>query len=148
MEKTKCVVRVTKPATKRAPKCTPYWLVVKDGLDRVEVLTIRAPDGRRALSVFSFRDEAEMFSLLEGLNGGWQVRETSAGELLSLLAGLCAGVKLVALDPLPQMVANGTSDGALGFASVSRERFAERVVGRVAGRVAERVATRETLRGT
>ena len=111
-----------------------YWLLTKIGDGRIEPLIVNRLGanhlGAKTLPVFSFRDEAEMFSLLEGLNGGWQTRETSAGELLSLLAGLCAGVKLVALDPLPEMVANGTSGMTLGLVSVSRERFTERVASR------------------
>ncbi len=117
-----------------------YWLLTKIGDGRIEPLIVNRLGANgldaKTLPVFSFRDEAEMFSLLEGLNGGWRVRETSAEELLSLLAGLCAGVKLVALDPLPEMVANGTNDVTLGLVSVSREQFTERV------------AARKTIRGT
>jgi len=75
-------------------------------------------DGRRALSVFSFEEEARLFQRL-GTRGGWWVRETGVGKLLSVLYGPCREVELVALDPLPQREA-----GALnGLLCVDRERF-------------------------
>jgi hypothetical protein len=52
------------------------------------------------LPVFSFEDEARMFLELGALDG-WRVRVTTAGELTSVLFGPCAGVRRVALDPLP-----------------------------------------------
>jgi hypothetical protein len=35
---------------------------------------------------------------------GWEVRESSAGELSSLLCGLCSGATFVALDPAIEML--------------------------------------------
>ena len=57
---------------------------------------------------------------------GWQARETTAGELLSVLYGPCAGVERVALDPLPEMLVERT----IGLVSLSRERFVDLVPGR------------------
>ena len=57
---------------------------------------------------------------------GWQARETTAGELTSVLYGLCAGVERVALDPLPDMLVERT----IGLVSLSRERFVDFVLGR------------------
>ena len=60
--------------------------------------------GEQALPVFSGEGEAEMFVWLGGaFEDGWRVRETSAGELVSILYGPCAGVGSVALDPSPGM---------------------------------------------
>jgi len=56
------------------------------------------------LPVFSFKEEAETFLRLLGAEGktGWcRSRETTAGELVSVLQALCAQVWGVALDPLP-----------------------------------------------
>lgn len=50
---------------------------------------------------------------------GWQVRETSSGELVSILYGPCAGVGRVALDPSPEIV----GINAVSLISVTRERF-------------------------
>ena len=56
-----------------------------------------------------------------GTSDGWRVRETAAGELISILFGPCAGVRRVALDPLP-----GPDTAALtSLVSMGREAFME-----------------------
>ena len=90
---------------------------------RIEVLTL---DGKKTLPVFSSEDEAQMFLRLEGVADGWQVSESRGGELVSMLFGLCAGVKEVALDPLPEMVADRT----VGLVSLDRKRFIRSLLAR------------------
>ncbi len=102
-----------------------YWLIAKDQSDRVEVLTIEC-GGQRALPVFSFEEEAELFLGLGGVGYGWWVRESGAGEIVSMLYGQCADVRSVVLDPLPEMVA----EEAVGLVSLSRKRFVEHLVSR------------------
>ncbi len=108
----------------RKPGST-YWLIAKDQSDRVEVLTIEC-DGEQALPVFSLAEEAEFFLKLGGVGPGWGVRESGAGEIVSVLYGPCVGVRGVVLDPLPEMVA----EEAVGLVSLSRKRFVEHLVGR------------------
>jgi hypothetical protein len=99
----------------------PFWLIVKDEAGRMEVLTSRFVSGEEALPVFSFEEEARMFLELGALSDDWRVRVTSAGELISLLFGLCANVQRVALDPLP-----GPDGAALNdLVSMEREAFME-----------------------
>lgn len=107
----------------RSPRST-YWLIARDRNGRVEVLTIEC-GGEQALPVFSFEEEAELFLGLGGVGHGWWVRESGAGEIVSVLYGPCAGVRSVALDPLPEMVA----EEAVGLVSLSRKRFVEHLVG-------------------
>lgn len=96
----------------------PYWLAARRRRGRLEVLTTRLPDGRRMLPVFSFEAEAALY-LRHGTRGGWQLRRTQAGELVSLLYSLCSQVELVALDPMP-----GVEAGVMnGLVSLERERF-------------------------
>ncbi len=113
--------------TVRPPGRHPYstwWLLVKDGNSLTEVLTVN-DDGERMLPAFSGEGEAEMFLWLGvAFEGGWRVRETSAGELVSLLSGPRADVESIALDPSPGMVESGTID----LVSVDRKRFVGRVV--------------------
>jgi hypothetical protein len=78
----------------------PFWLIAKYQTGGMEVLRTILASGEEALPVFSFEDEARMFLEL-GASDGWRVRETAAGELTSVLFGPCAGVRRVALDPLP-----------------------------------------------
>jgi hypothetical protein len=95
-----------------------FWLVVRDGVGRMEPLTTELNGGRRALTVFSFEEEATLFLRL-CTRRGWRVRATGTGDLLSILTGPCREVELVALDPLPQNEA-----GALnGLLCVDRQRF-------------------------
>jgi hypothetical protein len=76
-------------------------------------------DGEQALPLFSGEGEAEMYVWLGGaFEDYWRVRQTSAGELVSIFYGPCAGVGRVALDPSPEMRAE-----TIRLVSVSRERF-------------------------
>ena len=72
-------------------------------------------DGEQALPVFSGEGEAEMFVWLEGaFEDGWRVRETTCGELVSVLYGPCREVTHVSLDPVP---------GITELVSLSRRAF-------------------------
>jgi hypothetical protein len=103
---------------RRCPSST-FWLVVRYENHQMKVLTVSC-SGEQALPVFSFDAEAAMFVWLEGaFEDGWRVRETSAGELVSILYGPCAGVGRVALDPSPEMF----GINAVSLVSVTRERF-------------------------
>jgi hypothetical protein len=97
-----------------------FWLIVRHDVCRMEVLTTGLPSGEEALPVFSFEDEARMFLELAA-SDCWRVRETTAGELTSLLLGLCAGVERVVLDPLPGQFAQAL----MYLASMGREVFME-----------------------
>ena len=104
------------PGRRLAPT---WWLAVKDQGRLTEVLTLDH-DGERALPVFSGGDEAWMFLGLGGAYGdGWRARETSRGELISVLCGPCAGARSVALDPLPDTAAAR----AIELVCLSRQRF-------------------------
>jgi hypothetical protein len=119
----------TKPTAQRSPRQMPglasYWLIAKNGNGRIEVLTLER-DGEGMLPVFSHEEEAEMFLRLGSVGEEWGVSESWAGELVSVLYGPCAGVKEVALDPLPEMVAERT----VGLVSLLRERFIEHITAR------------------
>jgi hypothetical protein len=95
-----------------------YWLIARNEYGRMEALTIDL-DGQEAMPIFSFREEAEMFIRFESWDGWW-VREISAGELVSLLFGPYSRVKMVALDPLPEIC----DEGMTRLVSVSRKDFA------------------------
>jgi hypothetical protein len=103
-----------------------YWLIAKNENGRVEVLVdALAGSEEEALLVFSHEEEADLFlSLSEAGDDGWRARESTAGELVSVLYGPCAGAKGVVLDPLPEMVAQRT----LGLVSLSRECFMDLVL--------------------
>jgi hypothetical protein len=97
----------------------PLWLITRPDHGRMEVLTIDPGSDGEALPVFSFEEEAETFLRFEALGTAWQVREASAGELISVLYGPCVGAKKVALDPLPVVDGRAVMD----LVSLGRERF-------------------------
>ena len=105
-----------------------FWLVVRDGVGRPEPLTTELNDGRRALSVFSFEEEATLFLRLCARRG-WRVRAIGIGELLSVLTGPFREAELVALDPLPQ----GEAGALNGLLCVDRERFVDLLLRKWAG---------------
>jgi hypothetical protein len=91
----------------------------------MEVLTLHC---KKVLPVFSYKEEAQMFLRFsrDVVEEGWRVIESGAGELVSVLYGLCGEVEEVALDPLPEMVAERT----VGLVSLDRGFFIERITTR------------------
>ena len=84
----------------------PLWIITSYKNNQMEVLTIDPDDAGSFLAVFSFEEEAQTFlGLLEDeeKNKGWSIRQTSPGELVSVLLAPCAHAKGVALDPLPPL---------------------------------------------
>jgi hypothetical protein len=122
--------RTAEQASARAPGQQPgsvYWLIAKNDNRRLEVLTTGEPGGEEVLPVFSHEEEAEMFLRLGQVAfEGCQTRESTSGELISVLYGPCAGVERVALDPLPEMLTARTVE----LVSLSRERFVDLVLSR------------------
>jgi hypothetical protein len=104
-----------------------FWLIATRTHGRMEVLTIDTGD-ETALPIFSFQEEGEIFLGLEATEADWYLRETTTGELVSLLLGLCARVDKVALDPL-----RGLGEGEiLGLVSTGRRHFVRHLLGEVA----------------
>lgn len=100
-----------------------YWMISCHGEAEKNPLTLD-DGGNRTLPVFSHKEEAEMFLGLRGSGDGWRVHERSSAEIVLMLYDPRAGVRNVALDPLPEMVAERT----VGLVSVCRKRFAERLM--------------------
>jgi hypothetical protein len=105
-----------------------YWVIAKDakdGLGQLELLTLDLDGTGETLPVFSFEEEAEMFLWLQRTEGGWEVRETTPGQLVSILYGPCADVGKVMLDPLPEI---GLSMQII-LLGMDRNDFVESVMG-------------------
>jgi hypothetical protein len=93
----------------------------------MEVFTLDTGD-EIVLPVFSFQEESELFRRLDAAEVDWWPRETTTGELVSLLLGLCTRVDKVALDPLPGL---GERE-VLVLTSPSRRYFVRHLLGEVA----------------
>jgi hypothetical protein len=104
-----------------------FWLIATRTPGRIEVLTLDA-GGEIVLPIFSFQEEGELFLRLESTEANWWPRETTTGELVSLLLGLCARVDKVALDPLPDLGGREI----LGLVSTGRRYFLRHLLGEVA----------------
>ena len=96
-----------------------YWIITKRDHNQLGALTIGLSCGEIALAAFSFKEEAELFLVLGQASDGWQIRESSAGEITSLLMGPHVDAGRVALDPAPEMLTQKTG----GLVSLNRERF-------------------------
>ena len=108
----------------------PLWIVTSYHNNRMEVLTIDPEGNGGSLPVFSFEEEAKTFlGLSENDQEGrrWRSRETTAGELVSVLMAACVEVRQVMLDPLPLSLGMGRLMSPL--CSVARERFVEELLG-------------------
>ena len=109
----------------------PLWIIQRYRNIRMDVFTIDPHGHGGYLAVFSFEEEAEAFLSLSGddlkSRGGWQSRETSPGELVSVLLEPCAGVRRVALDSLPSSSSYG--EVFLPLVSVNRRRFVGDLMG-------------------
>ena len=97
-----------------------YWLIVAREGFRMRVCTV---GGEEEMPVFSREGDAASYLRAAGLEGDWRARETSLGELVSLLLGPYADVSRVVLDP-PARDA-GAREGAAG---VERRAFVDRLM--------------------
>ena len=105
-----------------------FWLIATRARDWIEVLTVDA-GGETVLPVFSFQEEGEFFLRFVTKEADWWTRETTTGELVSLLLGLYARVDKVALDPLPGRL--GETE-IVELVSTGRRHFVSHLMGEVA----------------
>jgi hypothetical protein len=105
-----------------------FWLITKHITNRMDIYTTNLCGDGKALVVFSFEEEAEMFLdlRLAASKDRWRVRQTSVGELVSVLYGPCSDTKKVVLDPLPE-IGREELTGPLGM---HREEFLRFLVGK------------------
>ena len=94
------------------------WVVAKYRSCEMGVLTLHLDTGEEVLPVFSSRNAAATFlrylprwclSRRQRIESGWCARESTTGELISLLFGPCKSVDQVALDLRPETAPEGLS---------------------------------------
>ena len=111
----------TKPSRMLAGRSR--WLVVREQANILDPMCVYV-GVERVLPVFSFEEEAKLFLRLGSYEGNWRARESRAVDLVSVLRGPCADVTSVALDPLPEML----EDGTLALVGVKRKSFLEHIL--------------------
>ena len=96
-----------------------FWVVCPE--DFRGPLVVDLPGLGRAVALFSFEEEVQLYRGLRGWDdaGGRRARRVSGLRLLTLLSGRWAGYRSVALDPIPELDA-GT---LLPLTTTSRECF-------------------------
>lgn len=96
------------------------YLIARHEHNRLELLTLATSSDKEALPVFGTERAARDFLLNGGFGGGWRVRESTTGELVSLLLGRPAVVDCVALDPRPGITTPDDAElqGKKGFVDV------------------------------
>ena len=96
------------------------YLIARHENNRLELLTLATSSDKVALPVFGTERAARDFLLGGGFGGGWRVRESTTGELVSLLLGRPAVVDCVALDPRPGITTPDEAElrGKEGFIEV------------------------------
>ncbi len=112
------------PNKSRALTRRPLWIITSYENNRMDALTIGPDLGGGFLAVFSFEEEAEAFLWFLGddeKKKGWQIEQTTAGGLASVLLEHCANVNGVALDPLPLALGRVM----LPLVSMNRDLFIE-----------------------
>jgi hypothetical protein len=104
-----------------------YWLITRHAASRMDVFTTHLCGDGKALAMFGFQEEAQMvLDLLPAASReGWRVRQTSVGELVSVLYGPCSDTKKVALDPVPEV----GRKGLVGPLSMHRNEFLRFLLG-------------------
>jgi hypothetical protein len=103
-----------------------FWLIVTRSHAGMEVLTIDT-GGEIVLPLFSSQEEGEFYLAHQSASVASRLRETTTGELVSLLLGLCARVDTVALDPLPRL---GERE-IVELVSTGRRQFVHHLLGEV-----------------
>lgn len=77
----------------------PLWVISRNNGCRLETFLC---EDATILPVFCFEEEADLYLRAETPSqAGWLVRQTTLGELTSMLYSSCSGARFVALDPLP-----------------------------------------------
>ena len=105
----------------------PQWLITKHITSKMEVFTTHLSGEGKAMVAFSFEEEAQMFLNLcpAASKDGWRVRQTSVGELVSVLYGPCSDTKKVVLDPVPEV----GREELTGLLSMHRNDFLQFLLG-------------------
>jgi hypothetical protein len=101
-----------------------WYLIARREGNRLEVLTLAGQPHRDILPVFATAGAAWDFLRRGGAGGDWRVRESTAGELVSILVGHLPHVDRIVLDPV-----FGVSAGDAEPQSTSKKDFVSALLG-------------------
>ena len=101
-----------------------FWMVL-EGSPQALPLKVFLSDGKEAMALFSGEEEARMFCHFCEKGASTNIRQTTTGEVISLLYCPWCAAKHVALDPFPEILGGRL----LELLTLSREDFALRFAG-------------------
>ncbi|QIN77798.1 hypothetical protein GBA65_03890 [Rubrobacter marinus] len=84
-----------------------HHAIARSGRRGLELLHVALPSGAEVLPLFSSPEAARRFLASEDPGEAWYARECYAGEMVSLLLGLYAGVDGVLIDPAHEELVDG-----------------------------------------
>ena len=84
----------------RAGPSRSWYLIARTEGNRLEVLTLAGQPHSDVFPLFTSAGSAWDFLLRGGVGEDWRVRESAAGELVSILVGHLPRVDRVVLDPV------------------------------------------------
>ena len=102
-----------------------FWMVL-EGSPQALPLMVFLSDGTEAMALFSGEEEARMYCHFCEEWASTNIRQTTTGEVISLLYCPWCAAKHVALDPLPEILGSRL---LLGLLTLSRADFALRFAG-------------------
>ena len=102
-----------------------FWTVL-EGSPQALPLMMFLSDGKEALALFSGEEEARMFCHFCEEEASTNIRQTTTGEVISLLYCPWCAAKRVVLDPFPEILGSRL---LLGLPTLSRAEFALRFAG-------------------
>lgn len=102
-----------------------FWIMLEGSPRALPLTVFLSDDTTEALALFSGEEEARMFCHFCEEGASANLRQTTAGEVLSLLYCPWCAAKHVALDPFPEILGGRL----LGLLTLSRADFARRFAG-------------------
>lgn len=103
-----------------------FWIMLEGSPRALPLTVFLSDDTTEALALFSGEEEARMFCHFCEEGASANLRQTTAGEVLSLLYCPWCAAKHVALDPFPEILGGRL---LLGLLTLSRADFARRFAG-------------------
>ena len=91
-----------------------HFLIVEHSSKGLELPHIFLASGEEVLLVFSSEEAAREFLSLSSLGKGWDVRDFSGGELVSVIFAFHTGMKGILLDPQPAALSENVMVSQVG----------------------------------
>jgi hypothetical protein len=110
---------------RRTRRVHAFWMVLEGSPQRLPLTVFLSDGNTEAMALFSGEEEARMFCHFCEKVVSAKIRQTTTGEVISLLYCPWCEAKHVALDPFPEILGSRP----MGLLTLSRTDFARRFAG-------------------